>query len=275
MALRYDPPPMSLVRTYDADTASPSVLRHALTIHRYPALVWQHRYMVQNFFRRELMTRVNGSLLGVGWLLLQPLFLFAVYYTVFGFLFGGRSADGAASVGFALYLFSGVIAWQAFAEATTAAGALIVDNGNLVKKVAFPSEVLPIPTTLVSISTWLVGVAVVWVSWAVCALCGIEVATMQLSWNMLMLPIVILIQFAMILGIGLFLANLYVFVRDIRHIYGIVTMVWMFLSPVFWAPATVIEKLGQETADLIFACNPAYSLVMSQCMVLGATDATI
>ena len=90
-------------------------------------------------------------------------------------------------------------------ESTTSHCGVVVGNGNLVKKVAFPSEVLPIPTTLVSISTWLVGVGVVWISWAGCALCGIEVATMQLSWNMLMLPVVIAIQFAMILGIGFLL----------------------------------------------------------------------
>ena len=265
----------SLVRTYDAETAPRGVLRHILPILQYPQVIWENRNLVANFARREFLARYRGSTLGPSWVVVQPLLMFVIYYLVFGMLFGNHRAGQPPDPNFAFYLFTGTLAFSTLTESTTSHCGVVVGNGNLVKKVAFPSEVLPIPTTLVSISTWLVGVGVVWISWAVCALCVIEVATMQLSWNMLMLPVVMAIQFAMILGIGLFLANLYVFVRDIRHIYGIVTMVWMFLSPVFWAPATVVEKLGQETADMIFACNPAYSLVMSQRMVLGATDATI
>ena len=134
---------------------------------------------------------------------------------------------------------------------------------------------LPIPTTLVAIATYLVGAAVLMVAWLVCVLCGVEVVSMKPGWLLLMLPVTLVIQFAMILGIGLFLANLYVFVRDIRQIWGIVTMVWMFLSPVFWVPEMVVQKLGQQTADMLFACNPAFSLIQAQRMVLGATDAMV
>jgi hypothetical protein len=77
---------MSFVRTYDTATASKSPLRHLLSIVRYPGVIWQNRFMVQNFLRRDLMGRFHGSLLGAYWLLMQPLFLFAVYYFVFGLL---------------------------------------------------------------------------------------------------------------------------------------------------------------------------------------------
>lgn len=258
---------MSLVRTYNADTARPSVLLHALTIHRYPALVWRHRYMVQNFFRRDLMTRVNGSLLGVGWLLLQPLFLFAVYYTVFGFLFGGRSADGAASVGYALYLFSGVIAWQAFAESSTAAGALIVDNGNLVKKVAFPSEALFVHGTAVGLAVYLFGAIV-------CVLTAWALGAAAPGWPLLGLPVVIAVQFVMTLGIGMLLANANVFVRDVGQLWRIVVSAWMFVSPVFWEPKLLLDndQLPAELTSAIIDWNPLYPLLMAHRLALGGTE---
>lgn len=265
----------ALIRTYDAERAPRGMFRHVLPILGYPGVIWESRNLVANFARREFLSRYRGSTLGPSWVVVQPILMFVIYYLVFGMLFGNHRAGQPPDPNFAFYLFSGVLSFSTLTEATTNHCGVVVSNGNLVKKVAFPSEVLPIPVTLVSMSTWLVGAAVVWVSWAVCAICGIEVASMQLGWHMLMLPVVLLIQFAMILGIGLFLANLYVFVRDIRHIWGIVTMVWMFLSPVFWVPSMVVEKLGKETADLLFACNPAYSLVMSQRMALGAADAVI
>lgn len=265
----------ALVRTYDAATAPRGMLRHVLPILGYPRVIWESRNLVANFARREFLARYRGSTLGPSWVVVQPLLMFVIYYLVFGMLFGNYRAGQAPDPNFAFYLFMGTLGFSSLSEATTNHCGVVVGNGNLVKKVAFPSEVLLLPGTLVTLSTWLVGVAVVWIGWAICAAFGLEVASMQLSWRMLLLPVTLVIQFVMILGIGLFLANLYVFVRDVRHIWGIVTMVWMFLSPVFWAPNTVVEKLGQETAGLLFACNPAYSLLMSQRMALGATDAVV
>lgn len=264
-----------LVRTYDAATAPRGALRHILPMLGFPQVVWESRNLISNFARREFLARYRGSTLGPAWVVVQPLLMFVIYYLVFGMLFGNYRAGQAPDPNFAFYLFTGTLGFSSLAEATTNHCGVVVGNGNLVKKVAFPSEVLLLPGTLVTLSTWLVGVGVVWVAWIVCALFGVEVASMQLGWRMLLLPVVLAIQAVMILGIGLFLANLYVFVRDIRHIWGIVTMVWMFLSPVFWAPATVVEKLGAETADLLFACNPAFSMLMSQRLVLGAADTAV
>ena len=73
---------MTFVRTSDVATAPRGILRHVLPLVGYPALIWRNRYMIQNFFRRELLSGFHGSFLGIYWLLAQPLFLFAVYYFV-------------------------------------------------------------------------------------------------------------------------------------------------------------------------------------------------
>jgi len=255
---------MSFVRTYDAATDNRGVLHHVATMFRYPTLVWHHRYMVVNFLRRDLMSRVNGSALGAGWLLLQPLFLFAVYYVVFGMLFGGRNVTGEASAQFAIYLFSGVIAWQAFADATTTASSMIVDNGNLVKKVAFPSEALFAHVGLVALVVYLLGALV-------CVATALIVGVGDVGWGLLTLPLVLIVQFVFALGLGMLLANAYVFVRDVGQLWRIFVSAWNFLSPVFWEPRLLLDNdlLPQGVVALIMDWNPMYPLLMAHRLALG------
>ena len=96
---------MSMARTFDAKTRAAGFKNHIISLLGYPTLISQNRYMVQNFFRRDLMGRFHGSILGAWWMLIQPLFMFGVYYLVFGKMF---DRGGGATMEYALYLFSGV-----------------------------------------------------------------------------------------------------------------------------------------------------------------------
>jgi lipopolysaccharide transport system permease protein len=262
---------MVLARSFDSRFADRSALSYLPSLLRFPALVWANRYMVQNFLRRDLMSRVNGSLLGVGWLLLRPMALFALYYLVFGVVLGPKLANGNPDPAYALYLFSGVIAFHALAEATGVACSVVVDNGNLVKKVAFPSEVLMVHVALVAQVIYAVGAVVLFVA-------GWSMGLLQPGWLLLALPVTMFLQFVLSLGIGMLLANLNVFSRDTAQLWALLSQAWMFLSPVFLHP-TQLAAVAKEGSllpawgpGLVETLNPAWALMQAQRLSFGAVD---
>lgn len=255
---------MTLARTYDTAKVRRGALRHVLPLFGYPLLIWRNRYMVYNFLRRDILGRFHGSVLGWYWLLMQPLVQFAIYFFVFGVLFGDPKRGIAASEQFALYLFSGVIAFHALTESTSQCCGIVVENGNLVKKVAFPSEVLPVHVAVTSVVIYLVGAVVV-------LAIGLALGAIHPGPLLLALPLVLAVQAVLTLGIGLLLASVNVFLRDTAQIWRIVTMAWMFLSPVFWPPDTMLIKFAGTPIipGILFGMNPAYSLLQAHRIALG------
>ena len=249
-----------MARTFDSKTRAKGILGHFGELLGYPTKIWRNRYMVQNFFRRDLLSRFHGSMLGAWWMLIQPLFMFGVYYMVFGKLF---DRGAGATIEYALYLFSGVVLFHALVEAITTTCGIVVANGNLVKKVAFPSEVLPIHVGFISLVIYFVGATVCIVTSAISGhwMPGLE---------LLALPLVMIVQFVMVIGMGLLLGNANVFVRDVSQLWRIFGMAWMFLTPVFWVPSMLYEALGSDSIipGIMMNANPAYSLVMAQRIAL-------
>jgi len=254
-----------LLHTYDAATNPKGILRHLTPLIGYPGVIASNTTLIANFFRRDLLGRFRGSFLGLFWVLVQPIFLFAIYFMVFGFLFAPKGQTGAASVEFAIYLFGGIIAYSSFSESTTRSCNTVLENGNLVKKVRFPCELLPISNILVALIVYAVG--------AVVLLCvGLSLGQITVGAHMLVLPLVALVHFTMCLGVGLLLATLQVLVRDTVHLYTIAQQAWFFLSPVFWPYSMIQGKLldyGLGQWSWLIEFNPLYGLVQSHRQALG------
>lgn len=247
---------------YSAEQSRAGWLRAARGLMGYPGSIWRHRGLVWNFARRELLGRFRGSFLGIFWVLVHPLFLFAIYYAVFGYLFGNaKLPDGSPDPTFAVYLFAGILAWTAFFEGTQRACTTIVENGNLVKKVAFPCELLPVHLTLVAMAVYLVGAAV---------LIGVGTlfGAVRPGASLLLWPAVLVVHFFFTLGFGLLLAAVYVFIRDTHHLYGVLSTAWFFASPIFWHPRFMEDKLGPGLAGVL-TLNPTYPLIQAHRQVLG------
>lgn len=199
--------------------------------------IWRHRQLVIELTRREVVGRYRGSVAGLAWSFFNPLLLLVAYTFVFGVVFRARWGGSAASESqaeFALILFVGLIYHALMAECVSRAPMLILNNANFVKKVVFPLEVLPVVTlcaalfhALISLGVFLIASVLVW---------G------QVPLTAIALPFVLAPFLIGVLGATWVLASLGVYLRDIGQSVGIVVLLLMFLSPIFYPLSAVPES---------------------------------
>jgi lipopolysaccharide transport system permease protein len=253
---------------YSAADSPRGFLYHAVRALSLPRRAFEHSVLFRHFFGSELRGRFQGTMLGPVWVLVHPLFLFVVYFLVFGV--GLRNNDGDGGIAFfAVYLFSGIVCFHALVSGTSSAMNAIVGNSNLVKKVAFPCELLPVVSPAVETVVLMVGLGVA-------ILAGWLSGAASPGLGLLALPLFALVLSMIGTGLGLLLAHLNVFVRDVRQLYGILTTPWLFMSPNFWTPKVFFdspEKLWAETVSMVL--NPAYCLLLAARQIVGLDEATI
>ncbi len=236
---------------------SPRMAEVARRVVLLPRLLMSHRDLVTTSVRRDLEARFKGTVLGWLWPLVHPLFLFGVYYFVFTELLQvkmpGLPEDKKAGMG--VFMFVGITVWATIAETLNRGTNVIIDNGNLIKKLAFPSEILPLNVTLVGLVTQLFAVAMFIVA------CVTTPMWPAPGTALLWIPVLLLLQCLFTYGLALFLSTLQVFLRDTLQVVGILTTVWMFVTPLFWTPA-VLPKHVEAYLPLIHA-NPVYHLIQA------------
>jgi len=206
---------------------------------------WHNRQLVFQMTKREVLGRYKGSIMGLVWSFLNPLFLLAVYTFVFSVVFKARWGLGEdeTKTQFAIVLFVGLIVHGLFSEVLNRAPGLILTNVNYVKKVKFPLEILPGIAMGAALFHSLVSLAVL--------LCVIFLIKGFLPWTIFFVPLVLLPLIVLTLGMAWLLASLGVFLRDVGQTVNIVTMVMLFLSPVFY-PLTALPEAYQPWV----LCNP-------------------
>jgi lipopolysaccharide transport system permease protein len=193
-----------------------------------------HRNLIYSLVKREIIGRYRGSVIGLLWAFVIPVFMLAVYTFVFSVVFKARWAGGSDSkVEFALILFAGLLVFNLFSDSINRAPGLIISNANYVKKVVFPLEILPLVALGATGFHFLMSF-VVWMAFYLLFF-GVPSASIML------LPLVLLPLVLMTLGITWILAALSVYLRDITQITGILTTVLLFLSPIFF-PITALPE---------------------------------
>src|SRR5215210_758074 len=113
--------------------------------------------LIVSLTRRELAARYKGSALGIMWAVLTPVVMIAIYTFIFAGIFGARFGANGSAWDFALYLFCGLLPWTAFQEAVQHSSNTIVSHANLVKRVVFPLEILPVSLALTALANQLFG----------------------------------------------------------------------------------------------------------------------
>ena len=208
-----------------------------------PIMIWRrlaaNAGLMRQFTVRTVEMRHKGSYLGVVWMVLLPVLMMGLYTFVFGVIFDGRykvaGADGKiteyAGASYALGVFLSLTIFNLFSECLAVAPSVIVGNANYVKKVVFPLEVLPLAN--VGSAVWHFCVTMVLV---VIAMVVLRVTpTAEALW----FPAIIFPLFLFSIGVSWFFAALGVFLRDVAHVMGFVSLALMYASAVFYSASMI------------------------------------
>ena len=198
--------------------------------------VWNHRFLISQLIKREVIGRYRGSVFGLLWSFMHPLLMLLVYIFVFGVVFSMRwGLENENKAQFGLVLFSGLIIHGLFAECLTRSPSLIHGNPQYVKKVVFPLEILPIVILGSALFHTLVSIIVLVIA--------LYLINDILYWSLFWIPIVLAPLAILSVGAGWLLSSATVFVRDIGHIVGILATLLLFLSPIFYPLSAVPDNL--------------------------------
>lgn len=194
-----------------------------------------HRELIWELVKRDFIGRYKGSIMGIAWSLMHPLFMLVVYTLVFSVVFKARWGIGDESkVSFAIVLFAGMIVHGLFAECLNRAPGIIISHPNYVKKVIFPLEILPWVTVFSALLHFLINLGLL--------LIFCVATNISLHAGVLLVPLIMLPLFLMTLGLTWLFASLGVYLRDISQGMGLATTVMMFLSPVFYKTSALPEN---------------------------------
>lgn len=198
--------------------------------------LWQHRQLIVQMTKREVVGRYKGSAIGLAWSFLNPVFMLTVYTFVFSEVFKARwgAGEDESKAQFAVVLFVGTIVHGLFSEVLNRAPGLILSNVNYVKKVVFPIEILPVIAMGAALFHSLASLGVLLVVFAL--------FNGYLHWTAVFTPLVLMPLAIFTIGLAWILASLGVFLRDVGQTVGIIITVLMFLSPVFYPVTAVPEK---------------------------------
>lgn len=193
-------------------------------------------FLLRELVKRDFQGRYAGSLLGLVWSFLQPVWLLLLFTFVFSTVMAVKipAADGGTG-SFAAFLFSGLLPWMALQEGVSRSSTAITDNSSLVKKLRFPSEVLVLAVVLAALLHEAIAGAV---------FLGLLATTGELSAGGLpLLLLAVPLQVALTLGLGLLLGSVHVFFRDTAQLLGMVFTGWFYLTPIVYPMTYVPERL--------------------------------
>lgn len=212
----------------------------------------RHRVLIQTLVVRELTARYRGSVLGFLWTFVHPLMLLGVYTFVFTYVFAPMRG-GADTEPYALYLFCGLLPWTWFSSALIEGANSLIANGNLIKKIIFPAEVLPTVSVVHNGVNFLLGLPIYLAFWLVFKPQG-------LSLHLLWLGPVVLVQLVFALGLAYFLAAITAHYRDVKDLLANLLTLWFFASPVIYGPG-MVDPDEHPLVAAVLQLNPMYHVI--------------
>ncbi len=206
--------------------------------------IGNYRHLLAQLVRRDILTRYKRSFLGVAWTMLNPLGTMLVMTFVFSNIFRASLPN----VPFPVYILSGLVMWNFFAQGTNASMSGLVWGGNLLQRIFVPRTIFAVS----AIGTALVNTVIALVPLVIVML----ISKAAFSWALLFLPVAILLMTFFTLGFGLMISSMAAFFPDVMEMYQILLTAWMYMTPIIY-PETIIP----ERFHVIYRLNPMYWLL--------------
>lgn len=214
----------------------------------------RYRGLIQSLVARELKARYRGSVLGFFWSFINPLLLLLIYSFVFSVVLPGTRPSTLEP--YALFMFCGILPWTWFSSSLSEAAGSLIASGNLIKKVLFPAEILPLVTVLANMIHFFLGLPILA---AFLVYYRVPLHATELLW----FPVIVGVQLLLTVGLSLILSALTVHFRDIRDILANLLTFWFFATPIIY-PMSEAPTFGRTLLNT----NPFTHLAISYQEVL-------
>ncbi|ATW27727.1 ABC transporter permease [Candidatus Formimonas warabiya] len=190
--------------------------------------LYLYREMLKNLVSMELRARYKGSVLGFVWTFINPLLMLVIYSFVFSFVMRIKIEN------YSMFLFVGLLPWTFFQNSILMSSPCIVSNGNLVKKIYFPTEILPLSIVIANLLNYIFSLAIL--------LPALYLFGIKLTGWISLFPIILLVQLILVSGISLLISSLNVYFRDLQHIVNVFLMAWFYITPILFPPTVIPEN---------------------------------
>ena len=224
---------------------------------------WKYRFLLSEIVRKNVKLQYRNSVLGMFWTFLQPLMTTIVLVLVFGGIFGRK--DPAVGC-YPIYLLCGRLLYEFYSQATKRAMRSIRNSASVIKKVYVPKYIYPLSSVLSNFVTFAMSLLVLVVMVLYFKIFTDEVV--NITWYALLAIVPVLIMLILCQGVGMILAVLNVFFKDIEYIYEVFCMLLFYLTPIFYT----VKSLGAVSiVQYGLMANPLYSIVsmFRDCVLFG------
>lgn len=214
-----------------------------------PKSVFQRNLnLVRELSITSFKLKYTGSALGYIWSLIKPLMLFGIMYVVFSVLLKA----GAGTPDFPVQLLIAIVAWTFFTEATTTAMNAVAGNGDLIRKAYFPRWILVLSSTTSALLTFAINTVLV-------VIITLALGHLDLTWRSLLAPLYFLELVVLVLGLSLLLSSLFVFFRDLGHIWDILSLLLFYGSAVVIPFSLIHDKFSK--LSVVAGLNPIAQII--------------
>ncbi len=204
--------------------------------------LYNYREFLKTSIKKEFRGKYKKSFLGVLWSFLNPLFQLLIYALVFPFILKNNVEN------YTVFLIVALFPWNFFNLSIIQSAACIVANGGIIKKVYFPREILPIATSTSNLINFLISSILVFLA--------VFISGIGLTKAVVVLPLIILIQYILQLGLSFILSAITVYVRDVEYLINVLMMLAFYLSPIVYSADMIPSKYLP-----LFKLNPMFHII--------------